>query len=391
MNRRRFLQSLGLATVATSFTAPTFAEQTSITASRRKKYLVLIELKGGNDGLNTVVPYSDPLYKQLRPTIAISADQILPLNTELGLHPSLRTVKRLFDKGDVSIIQSVGYDQPNLSHFNSIDIWESASRPIDGSGWLYKLLQNNPTNAGLVDGVVLGGSSGFFQGEKSKFLSMKSTAEFIRSSKKLTLSQSLPANDNAILAHLNRNKTTVLETSKVLAKALNIASPINVTFPDTDIGEQFESAAQIINAGFDTPVIKVSLKGFDTHVEQQEAHTQLLSELDNALHSFEKAMQAQGLWRDVLLMSYSEFGRRARENGNTGTDHGAASCQFIIGSQCQGGLYGEAANLRSLQNDNVVHSIDFRQLYATIERRWFGVSNGVVDRKVYPEIGFLKG
>lgn len=390
MDRRRFLHSLGLTPFAAGFAAPLFAERVLPASQRRSKTLVLLELKGGNDSLNTVIPHRDPLYRQLRPTLAIGSDRILPLDDNLGLHPSLQTVKRLFDKGEVAIMQNVGYERPNLSHFSSIDIWESASQRIGSDGWLYRLFDSNPLSTGIVDAIVLGGSSGFFQGENAKFLVMKSTEEFIRGSKKLSLSHTEPSNNNAIIAHLNRNKRIILRTSSVLAEALARAPSINVEFPATDIGKQFKSAAHIINAGFDTPVIKLSLRGFDTHVDQQEAHAILLAELDDALDSFEQALQKQGLWQDVLLVSYSEFGRRAKENGNAGTDHGAAGCHFILGAQCKGGLFGEVARLNELEEGNVVHRLDFRQLYATLESQWFGVETHVIDSRAYRAIDFLK-
>lgn len=390
MNRRRFLHRLGLAPFAAGLAGPLFGGAVLPVSQSRSKTLVLVELKGGNDSLNTVIPHRDPLYKQLRPTLAIGSDQVLPLDDNLGLHPALPTLKRLFDKGEVAIMQNVGYERPNFSHFSSIDIWESASHRTGRDGWLYQLFEKNPEIAGVADAIVLSGSSGFFQGENAKFLVMKSTEEFIRGSKKLSLSEPQSSNNNAVIAHLNRNKRTILRTSSVLAQALESASPITVAFPDTDIGKQFSSAAQIINAGFGVPVIKLSLRGFDTHVDQREAHAILLTELDDALNSFEQALQKQGLWQDVLLMSYSEFGRRAKENGNAGTDHGAAGCHFVIGSQCKGGLFGEAARLHQLEADNVIHQFDFRQLYTTLETRWFGVESHVVDSRAYRGIDFLK-
>ncbi len=379
-----------LASLAAGSGVPLYAIQAQVELTRRTKYLVLLELKGGNDSLNTVVPLRDPLYKKLRPNLAISADLALSLDDEQGLHPSLTTVKTLFDQGHVAILQNVGYEQPNFSHFSSIDIWESASQRGGSGGWVHQLFTENPSSAGLVDSIVFGGSPGFFRGDNANFLVMKSTDEFIQGSKELKFDKELLTKSNPVIAHLNNNKQTILRTANVLQQTLDRANPIKTSFPETKIGKQLENAAKVINAGFDTPVIKISLRGFDTHVGQADVHSILLKELDDALNAFNRTLEQRNLWRDVLLMSYSEFGRRAKENGNVGTDHGAAGCNFVIGPQCQGGLYGEPPRLDQLQRDSLVHQFDFRQLYSTLENQWFDAERKVVDRRAYPPIDYLK-
>ncbi|MFP6776167.1 MAG: DUF1501 domain-containing protein [PS1 clade bacterium] len=339
----------------------------------KNKYLILIELKGGNDGLNTVVPYNDKLYYSKRPGINIPTDKVIKLDRQIGLHPSLTSLADLYKQGELSIIQNVGYPKPNKSHFTSIDIWERASRNKRSNGWLYELFDKNNT-ARLIDSIVFSGSTGLFRGPKSNFIKIKTISSFIKEAKLLE-------NETTISNPNNKNQQYLINSNNLIKKVANelLNKTSNTKWGSlankTPLDRQLSQVSELINTNINIPVLKVAIGGFDTHADQPESHYELLKELNNSVASISNYLKAKNLWNNTLIMTYSEFGRRISENGNNGTDHGEASCMFCTGGMVNGGIYGGKLDLSNTHKDNLIYKIDYRDIYATLERNWFNVEN----------------
>lgn len=338
------------------------------------RYLILIELAGGNDGLNTVVPFTDPVYRSQRPTLALAPDEVLPLTDSLGLHPALAPLVDLWKAGEMAIVQGIGYADQNRSHFRSIDIWETASdaRQILNQGWVTSALPSwGQSQLFLADGIVLGEARpGPFQGSP-RVLRLKSVESFLQQTKGLDLATK-PSGDSPDLMLWSESKALIAE-----AREFFQAHPGG---PQTDefgpgLGQQLATAADLIRRGIPVLMLKLTLRGFDTHVAQKEDHHQLLAELARGIVDFRRNLGP--LWSQVLLMTYSEFGRRMAENGSLGTDHGSASVAFLWGGAIQGGLYGSAPDLSQLVQGDPQHTEDYRRLWATgaafLGQSWAGL------------------
>lgn len=368
MNRRDFIR-IGLA-LPLAASLPGRSQ-----AAGRQRTLVLVELKGGNDGLNTVVPYMDPDYYRLRPNLAIPRDHVIPLGEGLGLHPQLEALDELWQSGELAIALGVGYPDPNRSHFRSIDIWESGSGSSEtlDEGWLAPLFRDHPQLKGaVVDGVVLDGDSGPLSGEGLRSIVMERPERFFRQARRLA---ALPAAGNAALLHLSKVQNAIRLAADDLEKRLRRSRDVGV-FPNTRLGRQLKVAAQLITSDGQVPVIKTALPGFDTHRNQAGIHGRLMKELAEALHAFRLSLSASGHWNRVLVMTYSEFGRRVKENGSRGTDHGTAAPHFLLGGAVKGGLYGHQPPLTDLDAGDLRYQLDYRRLYATVADSWWGLGEG---------------
>jgi uncharacterized protein (DUF1501 family) len=379
MRRRDFLLATGAATCAVL--APRFAS--AQTSPGYRNLLVLVELKGGNDGLNTVVPYADPAYYALRPRIAIPREQVLQLDAQAGLHSSLAPLLPLWQAREVAIVQSVGYAQPNLSHFRSIEIWDTASRSEEvlADGWLTRAFAAHPTPRGFAaDGVVVGSSDlGPLAGTGARAVALANTAQFQRQAK---LAQPTEApGGNRALAHLLKVEADVAQA----AAGLQGNHAFSTEFPQGAFGQAVRTAAQVVAANAGVAALRLSLNGFDTHQNQPGVHANLLRQLAEGLVALRGALVELDRWRSTLVLTYAEFGRRAQENGSNGTDHGTANVHFALGGTVRGGLVGPAPRLDRLENGNLVHAIEFRSLYATVLERWWGVpSSGVLGGRFAP-------
>ena len=367
MNRRRFLGLAGALPLAL------MPLRTPLGAARWDRVLVLVELFGGNDGLNTVVPYADPQYHRLRPTLAIGRDRVLPLDERLGLHPSLASLMPMWQGGELAVALGVGYPDPNLSHFRSIDIWDTASDAGETvrQGWIARLLEESPP-AGRFDaaGVVLGRNSlGPLAAREPIALSLDDPDRFAAEAGRLEETPRRTA--TTALAHVTGVHQRSLHAAGALVDS-NLQTA-GAAFPPTSLGRRLETVARLLASGFAVPAIKVSLTGFDTHAGQAAVHGRLLRQLADALAAFAAAMKSHGLWERVLVMTYAEFGRRVAENGSLGTDHGTAAPHFLLGGRVRGGLYGEQPPLDDLRDGNLAHRLHFRSLYATAAREWWGL------------------
>ena len=369
MQRRDFL--LASAAAGVTILAPRFAvAQGTATYSR---LLVLVELKGGNDGLNTVVPYADPAYYSLRPRIAIRRDDVLQLDDRNGLHPALAPLMPLWQSRELAIVQGIGYPSPNLSHFRSIEIWDTASRADEylTDGWLARAFAAAPVPKSFAaDGVVVGASElGPLAGGGARAVALANTEQFLRQAK---LAQPTQAQGNRALAHLLRVEADVVQA----ASGLNGNREFRTPFPQGPFGNAVKTAAQVVASDAGVAAVRISLNGFDTHQSQPGTHANLLRQLAEGLVALRAALQELGRWDSTLVVTYAEFGRRAQENGSNGTDHGTANAHFALGGRVKGGLHGEAPRLDRLASGNLVHSVDFRSVYATALERWWGVPSG---------------
>jgi uncharacterized protein (DUF1501 family) len=368
-DRRRFLQSLCLATFAAS-------ARITLAAEPRRKLLVLVELKGGNDGLNTVIPYADPQYAALRPRLAIARDQVVQLTETTGLHPSLAPLRALWDRHELALVQGVGYPQPNLSHFRSIEIWDTASRSDEylDDGWLARAFALSPSPADFAaDGVVVGpGAMGPLSGNGGRAIALSNPEQFLRNAR---LASDAGRTGNAALAHILRVEHDVT----LSAQRLHAGRAFAAEFPRTAFGNASGTAAQLAANEAGIAVVRLSLGSFDTHANQSGTHANLLKQLAEGLTALRAALVEAGRWDQALIATYAEFGRRPRENQSGGTDHGTSSVHLVMGGGVKGGLYGAAPALGRLDgNGNLPHAVDFRGYYATFLDRWWGIDSKAV-------------
>ena len=348
-----------------------------------RKLLILVELKGGNDGLNTVIPYSDPLYSRLRPRLAVDRDQVVKLTPEVGLHPMLAKLAPVWEDKRLAIVQGVGYPQPNLSHFRSIEIWDTASKSDEylEAGWLNRAFATSPSPSGFAaDGVVVGiAGMGPLTGTGARVIALANPEQFLRNAR---LARGEGEARNAALAHILRVERDVLAS----AQRLHAQKTFATAFPTNPFGNSVASAAQLAANEAGIAVIRITLDGFDTHANQLNPHQNLLRQLGEGLAALREALIETGRWDSTVVATYSEFGRRPRENQSGGTDHGTANVHLVMGGQVRGGLYGAAPALDRLDGTgNLPFAVDFRAYYATfLERHWQVASRPVVGAGFMP-------
>ncbi|PHV13260.1 DUF1501 domain-containing protein [Chitinimonas sp. BJB300] len=358
MNRRAFLQIGSLA--ALGHLNSTVAWATVVPGNPR--LLILVELKGGNDGLNTIAPYADSAYYDLRPKIAIARDQVLQLDERSGLNPAMQALMPIWQAKQLAIVQGVGYPQPNLSHFRSIEIWDTASNSdtVLQTGWLSRQFAAKPLPAGFVtDGIAVGSQDlGPLDGG-ARALVLQSQDAFVRQAK--LADDKAGATKNAALLHLLK----VEDDIRIAARGLAATGNLNTTFPDHGFGKTVKTAMEALAANRNIGVFRLTLGSFDTHINQRNQQDRLLGELADGFVALQMALTELGRWNDTLVLSYAEFGRRPQENRSAGTDHGTANAHFVLGGAVRGGLYGKRPDFNALDGGNLRFGVDFRQLYAS--------------------------
>jgi uncharacterized protein (DUF1501 family) len=407
MKRSRFLlgSAAGLSLVANldspfarALAAPALP---GLPGSADERVLVVINLQGGNDGLNTLVPYGTADYYRYRPTLGIAAGDVLSLDPHVGFNPAMRSLKAMYDKGSVAIVQGVGYPSPDHSHFRSTEIWQTAvPERYELTGWLGRFLddaalpKDNLFSAVAVAPVLpealisrtvdvpaipqlrgYGLASDRRPGEREAFASLVAgAARFPFSSPYLSA-----------VAHIEDHaERGAAELPKLVGGYTATAS-----YPATPLGRSLALAAQIVGSNLGTRVLYVQHGSFDTHVSQKATQDRLLGELSDALAAFYDDLAAHGNDRRTLTMTFSEFGRRVAENGNRGTDHGEAAPMFLVGGGVKGGLYGRYPSLDDLDNGDLKYTVDFRSVYATTIERWFGRDSAPVLAGRFPGLPFL--
>ncbi|MFL5242676.1 MAG: DUF1501 domain-containing protein [Gemmataceae bacterium] len=389
--RRSFLKSSSL--VALGLSVPKFVSRTASAAPTPEKsgakdtILVVVQLTGGNDGLNTVVPFKDPEYAKLRTTLRLPTDQIKKLNDEIGLHPSMDGLAKLLEDHALSVVQGVGYPNPNQSHFRSMDIWQAASTEKQLlEGWIGKALKKLPA-AGTyhlaenneIAPLALAGSPvrapSITSLEDFRLKMTASSGADKRAQKEIIEGVVKTQSDKpSLLDFVQRTASNTYASSERLMNIGKNYQPKS-TYPNTPLANRLKLAAQLIDAEVGARIFYVSLENFDTHANQLNNHANLLSQLSGAITAFYKDMEGRGHKDRVLMMTFSEFGRRAHENGSKGTDHGAAAPMLLVGGKVKAGVIGKHPSLTDLDQDNLKHHTDFRQVYATVLDKWLGVDS----------------
>lgn len=360
MNRREFLQLSSL--------LPALSFAPSVFANTSKPLLLLVELKGANDALNTLVPIENANYRRLRPTIALGSKDTIPLSNGFAMHKAMQPLMTHWNNGDMAWLHGLGYKDPNRSHFRSIEIWESGSDSdvYDMEGWVAKLF---PESVDALKAVILGSDYGPLAGAKFDSLIMEDTKSFQALAKRLQAVRKQSTNNALsrildVQNNIHQNATTIINTLK--------DSKVSTTkFPRTKFGKKLGQAALLIENKLPANLYKVELSGFDTHSGQIRRHQNLLSQLSQGLAAFTESMKVSGQWDNILIMTYSEFGRRVTENKSGGTDHGTAAAHFVMGGRVRGGFHGVAPRLDQLDdNGDLIHTADFRSLYNSVATQW---------------------
>jgi uncharacterized protein (DUF1501 family) len=300
----------------------------------------------------------------------VPRDQALQLDPVTGLHPALEPLMGLWRDGELAIVQGVGYPEPNLSHFRSIEIWETASASSEylPDGWLTRTFARAPrARASAADGVVVGGAAlGPLAGAGTRAVALNNVEQFTRQAR---LANASGTPRPGALNHILRVEADIVQAAGQLVVA---DGALQTPFPPTPFGNAVRTAIQVVASGAGVAVIKLSLNGFDTHSAQAAVHARLLKDLAEGLAALKGGLVETGRWNSTLVMTYSEFGRRPRENQSGGTDHGTASAHFVTGGRVRGGLYGAPSALDRLDgNGNLRAGVDFRQIYATVLRKWW--------------------
>ncbi len=400
ISRRQFVAAAGSATVLGYGThrGPGFlASAAENDDSHEKRVLVVIQLSGGNDGLNTVVPFANEEYYKNRPKLAIAKSDVAKIDGSLGFHPSMRGFADLLQKQKLSIIQGVGYPNPNRSHFESMDIWHTCKRKDQtrDDGWLGRFLDSQPASfGGDVPAMHLGPDKQPFAlaARRTRVPSVRSLESFrlnegdakgIRD----TIEEVTRANrkqPDDLLGFVQSSAAAALDASRRVEQAQNQAKS-TVQYPSSSLAERLEKISLLIHAGLATRIYYVTHGGFDTHSRQPAAHASLLDQFSSAVTTFVKDLEQQGTSDRVLIMAFSEFGRRVRENASEGTDHGTAGPMFLVGSTVKPGLVGSHPDLNDLNQGDLKHQFDFRQVYSCLLQRWMaGDSEKVLGAKFAP-------
>ncbi len=356
------------------------------------RILLLIELKGGNDGLNTVIPYADPKYRELRPGIGVARDHTIQLDEKVGLHNKLEPLMDSWKAGDLAIVQGVGYPYPNRSHFRSIEIWDtaSASNQTLSEGWIAQAFKGAapPKGAG-VDSIVIDTNALPSTGPELRTIVMQDAENFLRQANALKDAGGMNDGGNPALRHLLAVRQEVNAAAKGLADKLrNAAAPAEAYPQEVLLGRQLDLATRVITAQVPVVAVKAALGGFDTHANQVQPHERLLGFLATNLAILRKNLIAANRWNDVLVMTYSEFGRRVRQNASGGTDHGTAAPLFVMGGGVKGGLHGAYPSLSDLTDGDLKHTVDFRSVFATVAQGCWGQQRDFGLRQPQ-KLGFL--
>lgn len=427
--RREFLRRTVL-TSALSWTVPTFLANTfsalqaeamdratQINTGKDSTILVVLQMAGGNDGINTVIPYGSDHYYKSRPRIGIKANEIIKLNDQIGLNPGLTGFKALYDQGNLGIVQGVGYPNPNRSHFRSTEIWQTASdsNQFEQYGWIGRYFDNACAGCDPTVGVTIGrqmpqsfaaktpkgvavdnpqnyrfiesepGKDGQMMQQSYKELNDQDNAGGSIASIRGP-SQLQTARPGSVMDFLERTAMDAQVSSDEI-RAISARTENKATYPGSQLGSSLKLVAKLIGGGLPTRIFYVSQGGYDTHTNQVGTHQRLLKDLGDSVKAFVDDMKAQGNMQRVLLMTFSEFGRRVSDNANSGTDHGAAAPMFVVGERMKAGLLGQYPSLAptDLFQGDIKYTVDFRSVYASVLESWLRTPSApILGRKFQP-------
>lgn len=370
---------------AGAFSLFSLAPSLSFGSKVKTKYLILVELDGANDGLNTVIPFGSKLYKKLRPRLAIKDKDILRLDNFIGLNPALKNIAGLYESGDCKIVQGLGYPHPNLSHFRSIELWEKGGdgKSNGRNGWLIEPLEVLAKDISYdAKAMFLDNAGNIFDGGLNGYLSVQDLKLIMSDESKLNTVKT-SSTKNSLISELVQSRD---ENREVIARLKSKLSSFSAPWSDMDLGRQMKTVCDLIGRDLNIPVFKVSLGGFDTHESQYYTHRSLLENLDKAIGQTVFSLKQAGVWDNSLIMTYSEFGRRAKENGSEGTDHGMAAPHFVMGGGIKGGIFGDYPQLGQLEKDNLLYSMDYRSVYNFVLSEHFGLKDNPFAKYDFSQI-----
>lgn len=398
ISRRRFIQHTGLASA--SMLVPGFIKALGnqpFLKADNGRVLVVVQLSGGNDGLNTVIPYQNDIYYKMRPSLSSVADGSLRISGELAFHPSMVGMAELYDQGLLAVINSVGYPNPNRSHFRSMDIWHSGSDADKhiNNGWIGRYLDASckgcaePTLAVEIDDSL----SLAMKGEGINGIALRDPDTLLKSTNdrftKGLVAELPDYSADSDVSFLYKTLTETVSSAAYLHEKSKIYKS-SVAYHDSDFGKRMKLLAELIISGSKTRVYYISLGGFDTHAAQLFSQQRLLKTYADSIKAFFDDMALNGRLNDVLVMTFSEFGRRVKQNASNGTDHGTANNLFLLGAGLKKqGILNEAPNLEDLDNGDLKFQVDFRQVYATILSQWLNVDSTQILGREFPMLDFL--
>lgn len=426
--RRQFLRT-GILGGAMAWTVPAFLERTflaldaaaadspiQVATGKDSPILVVLQLAGGNDGLNTLIPIEDDAYFRARPSLAIPGKETLRVADGLGLHGSLTGLKSLYDEGDLALIQGVGYPNPNRSHFRSTEIWQTAtdSNRVERHGWIGRYFDSCCAGEDPAVGVSIGKQApqafaaanphgiSLSKPEQFRFASENSgdpvgTEAAFRDMTEMESENTggsigdLPGMVNTEGSAMDFLRKTTLDAQVSSDKILQISKKFRpmVKYPGGQLSESLSLVSRLIAGGMPTRIYYVSQGGYDTHSGQLASHARLLKDLDGSLSAFAQDLKAQGNYERVVVMTFSEFGRRVAENASKGTDHGAAAPMFVFGGGVKAGIYGRQPSLTELNEGDLIHNVDFRSVYATMLDKWLHAPSEVVLKRKFQNLAFI--
>jgi uncharacterized protein (DUF1501 family) len=397
IKRKQFIQLGSLATA--SMLLPEFmkAFEKPMMVPAGNKVLVVLQLSGGNDGLNTVIPIHNDIYYNARPNLGIKKEASLILTDEAGLNPALTAFRDLFNDGSLGVLNNVGYPNPDRSHFRSMDIWQSASDSNEyiSNGWLGRYLDaqcsgcDKPTQALEIDDVL----SLALKGEKINGIAMRDPRRLYNTSHekyfKDVLAQHRDEAGEQPVDYLYKTMAETLSSADYIFEQSKL-HPTTLHYPATGLGQSLKTIASLIFSDINTKAYYVSLGSFDTHVGQEGQQKRLFTEMNDAIKTFVADLKANNRFQDTMLMTFSEFGRRVNQNASGGTDHGTANNMFFVsGGLKQRGLLNPMPDLNDLQEGDLNHNVDFRNVYATILKNWLNADDKSILGKESEYLGFI--
>ncbi|TXK85604.1 DUF1501 domain-containing protein [Paenibacillus sp. N3.4] len=364
--------------------------------------LVVVQLSGGNDGINTLIPYGQGIYYDARPTLAYQQKDVLSLDNQVGLHPSLAGLAGLYKLGKLAVVQGVGYPEPDHSHFRSMEIWQTAEpEKISRSGWIARYAESSlQKSSNPLKAVQIGGSgSKAFASEKLSFPVIQSLETYQLFDPKTAMLDKNRLNKAFLDMY---GASSQMEQLRVISgrgndayrsveaiQALTATYANKIEYPKSNFAKDLQLVSKLLAGKSGTRVFNVQVGGFDDHADEKVQHAKVLTQVDEGLTAFYKDLEAQGLQDRVVVMMFSEFGRRVKENGSGGTDHGTAAPMFLLGGKIKGGLYGAYPSLSNLDNGDLKYQVDFRSVYSTLIDKWLKGDTAAVLGKTYEQLKFI--
>lgn len=397
IKRKEFLQIGSLATASVMLPKFLKAFENTALVPQGNKVVVVLQLSGGNDGLNTVIPVRNDIYYKLRPSLSISKAQTATLTDDVSLHPTLTALKALYDEGNLAVLNNVGYPNPDRSHFRSMDIWHSASQSNQywNTGWIGRYLDAQckgcarPTQALEVDDVL----SLALKGEQNNAIAFQNPQRLfgIANEKYFrdVMKNHADHHEEMPVEYLYKTMAQTLSSADYIFKQSRLR-PTSTSYPNTELGTGLKTIASLIFSDINTKVYYISLGSFDTHVGQNAQQTRLFAQLNEAVKAFTDDLKKNGRMEDVLLFTFSEFGRRVAQNASNGTDHGTANNMFLIsGGLKQKGILNALPDLTDLKDGDLQYKIDFKEVYATVLSKWLQADADTILGAKYNTLNFI--